>query len=383
MWAVSGSCKSTLLIVALTFLAACSSPQKKDQTSTPLEYDQTVTAPTILQSTNTAGDARNSKQDAPSPIVSKANERQPPRVPVELMQHWVSLEAWSFTNHFGKPQRDQNSQSPSFVVRSTNGILGIRIGSTAATWNGIRLDLAFPPQIGNGRPIVHALDALRNFEPLLAGAGSMDSTNRSIVIDPGHGGDKTGAKCVSNGRFEKEYTLDWALRLRPLLENAGWRVILTRTNDMDIALSNRIAVADRAQAGLFLSLHFNSVNGNGSAGEHGGLETYCLTPAGMPSSITREFEDNRNRAYANNAFDAENLHYAVRLHQALIANTSRRDRGIRRARFMTVLQGQNRPAVLIEGGYLTDSKESRVIATAEYRQKLAEAVAKALNEQHR
>jgi N-acetylmuramoyl-L-alanine amidase len=47
---------------------------------------------------------------------------------------------------------------------------------------------------------------------------------------------------------------------------------------------------------------------------------------------------------------------------------------------MTVLQGQNRPAVLIEGGYLSDPKESRLIATASHRQKLAEAVAKALTE---
>jgi N-acetylmuramoyl-L-alanine amidase len=64
----------------------------------------------------------------------------------------------------------------------------------------------------------------------------------------------------------------------------------------------------------------------------------------------------------------------------VIYATQRRDRGVRRARFMGVLRGQNRPAVLIEGGYLTHSDEAEVIATSAYRQKLAEAVAKALCE---
>src|SRR5262249_36600628 len=98
------------------------------------------------------------------------------------------------------------------------------------------------------------------------------------------------------------------------------------------------------------------------------------------STLTREFGDPRSHVYPNNAYDAQNLQYAVRLHRALVQATSQRDRGVRRARFMTVLQGQNRPAVLLEGGYLSDPKEARLIATASYRQKLAEAVAGVLSE---
>jgi UDP-glucose 4-epimerase len=169
--------------------------------------------------------------------------------------------------------------------------------------------------------------------------------------------------------------------LAALLESRGWKVYLTRTNDTDLALTNRVALADQLEAGFFLSLHFNSSNsGVNHHNEKGGLETYCLTPAGMPSTLTREFEDQHLRVYPNNAYDAQNVQYAVRLHRSLVLATAQRDRGVRRARFMTVLQGQNRPAVLIEGGYLSDPKESRLIATASHRQKLAEAVARALND---
>jgi N-acetylmuramoyl-L-alanine amidase len=62
----------------------------------------------------------------------------------------------------------------------------------------------------------------------------------------------------------------------------------------------------------------------------------------------------------------------------MLRKTGRKDRGVRRARFMTVLRDQHRPAVLLEGGYLSNPEEAKLIATPEYRQKLAEAVAEAL-----
>ena len=98
----------------------------------------------------------------------------------------------------------------------------------------------------------------------------------------------------------------------------------------------------------------------------------------MPSTLTRNFSDPWTDRYPNNYFDAENLQLAVRLHAALLRGTGEEDRGIRRARFMGVLLGQKRPAVLIEGGYLSNPHEAEKIESAEFRQKLAEAVAGAL-----
>jgi N-acetylmuramoyl-L-alanine amidase len=200
-------------------------------------------------------------------------------------------------------------------------------------------------------------------------------TNRVIVIDPGHGGDNPGARSQTTGRHEKDLTLDWALRLRPLLEAKGWTVFLTRTNDASMSLAERVEFADRHNAELFVSLHFNSL----PRISQGGLETYCLTPAGMSSHLIREEVDLPELTWPNNQHDAFNLQLATRIHQELVRTTGRSDRGVRRARFMGVLKTQNRPAVLLEGGYLSNPEEAQLIAQPAFRQKLAEAVANALN----
>ena len=109
-----------------------------------------------------------------------------------------------------------------------------------------------------------------------------------------------------------------------------------------------------------------------------GIETYCLTPVGAKSTLVREFEDDPRRVFANNAFDAENLVLAVRMHASLLNASGRKDRGVRRARFMTVLREQKRPAVLLEGGYLSHPTESQLILQEEFREKLAQAVVNGL-----
>jgi len=368
------------LTLALGLLGGCEAPPKQaQQRVTPLVGEM----PPSVSHEHPIVEIPPATNAPPKPDVSPlVNSKPPPALePVNEPNRWVAWEYWSLMNGFGKPQRLAGTPNLSYQLKSTNGQLAITIGSPMARWNGVNLELAYAPQLTNGQPFIHALDAIKNFDPLAMNCGLPPRTNRSIVLDPGHGGENTGARCICNNRYEKHYTLDWALRLRPLLEAHGWEVHLTRTNDTDLSLSDRVAFAEQVQADLFLSLHFNSVpSGYNGPNEHGGLETYCLTPAGMASTLTREFQDQRFRIYPNNAYDAENLQYAVRLHRALVEKTSRRDRGVRRARFMTVLQGQNRPAVLLEGGYLSDPKEARLIATANYRQDLAEALARALGD---
>lgn len=292
---------------------------------------------------------------------------------------WVPWEQWSRSNRWSKPERIRNSSSLAYELKNSNGRLEFTAGSRLANWNGVNLELGFAPKLANGQPMLHSLDVGKTLEPLSQSAALLRRTNRTIVIDPGHGGDNLGARSAVANRYEKEFTLDWAMRLAPLLKGLGWKVVLTRTNDVDLSLSNRVAAADACQADLFVSLHFNSTDQPQGASDNGGLETYCLTPVGMPSSLTRNFEDELHRLYPNNAFDLENYQFATRIQRALVDGTQRKDRGVRRARFMGVLRGQNRPAVLIEGGYLTYGSEAQLIASAQFRQKLADAVAKALS----
>jgi N-acetylmuramoyl-L-alanine amidase len=286
---------------------------------------------------------------------------------------WIPLERWSLSNGFGALRRVADV-TPSYWFTASNGTMGIRVGSQSASWNGLEYRLGFAPQLVDGRPFVHALDVRKNFLPLLDNPLRM-KTGPVIVIDAGHGGSDVGTSNVFSGHFEKEYTLDWARRLQALLATNGWTVWLTRTGDFAVPLSNRVAFAELHKADLFLSLHFNSSYPDR---QQSGLETYCLTPAGMPSNLTRGYKDDLWAVYPNNYFDEENLQFAIELHRALLDVNGHADRGVRRARFPAVLQGQNRPAVLVEGGYLSNPKEARLIADSAYRQKLAGAIAQAL-----
>jgi N-acetylmuramoyl-L-alanine amidase len=294
------------------------------------------------------------------------------------LETWVPLQRWTRNAGFASPLRSPAPPQLTYTLRSTNGAFVLSAGSQFARWNGIDLRLGFAPQLIDNQIYVHRLDLVKTVQPLLAGASRLNlGAAPVLVIDPGHGGENAGARSVLPGHYEKEYTLDWAWRLRNLMQAKGWQVYLTRSNDTDLALSNRVAFAADHKAALFLSLHFNSA---GEETVESGLETYCLTPVGMPSSLTRGFADEIFQTFPNNAYDTQNLLLAFAVHRSLLEVNGRQDRGVRRARFPGVLRGQERPSILIEGGYISNPREARLIADAAYRQKLAEGVARGLED---
>ena len=299
---------------------------------------------------------------------------KPAPVPVTT---WTALNRWTTEHKLAAPRLMTKTPLTTYQVSSDNGVMVLALGSLGATWNGIEVHLGFEPQMIDGQVFLHGLDLQKTFEPLLCAPPLTFGTNRVIVIDPGHGGLNSGTHSVVDGRFEKEFTLDWARRLVPLLATNGWQAYLTRTNDTDSALSNRVLFAEAHHADLFISLHFNS---GAPDTRQAGLETYCLTPAGMPSTLTRHFADPWFENLPNNSFDAQNMQLAVRLHAAVLHGSGEEDRGVRHARFIGVLRGQKRPAILLEAGYLSNPREARRIADPEFRQKLAEAVAAALRQ---
>lgn len=275
----------------------------------------------------------------------------------------------------GRPLGDNEPWTPIVAWCRHQGlpIPEIQPGSRAVRIGGIVHHLGFEPIEQAGAVCIHPLDRIKTFEVL--SHPTVWPEPRTVVLDPGHGGTQAGTRCLTGNRFEKEFTLDWALRLKPLLEARGWTVHLTRTNDLDLPLTDRVRIAETLRAGIFISLHFNSSFPSTQAR---GLETYCLTPCGMASTTTRVYADDTSATHPNNRHDDANLLLARRVHRHLLAATGAADRGIRRARFMEVLRGQDRPAVLVEGGFLSNPDESRAINTPAYRQRLAEGLAKAL-----
>jgi N-acetylmuramoyl-L-alanine amidase len=356
-----------IIFCALIFLAGCSTTPPQ----TPLNWQDTnaVVKPIVIQTNKPAIAIVKSN---PPPVVIPAQKP----APVAPVVTWASLEEWAAKQKIGRPHRISDSPATTYAIASTNGVMVLGIGTLGATWNGIEINLGFTPQLIDGEVFLHGLDLKKNLEPLLCEQPiSFPQTNRVIVIDPGHGGDNHGTASVLDGRFEKEFTLDWAKRLAPLLQTNGWTVFLTRTNDSYVTNADRVVFAEAHHANLFISLHFNS----GAPDEKPvGLETYCITPTGMPSTLTRNFSDVWSEQLPNNNFDAQNLRLAVKMHATILRAVGMEDRGVRRSRFDTVLRDQNRPAILVEGGYLSNPAEAKLIESADYRQKLAEAVANAL-----
>ena len=292
-------------------------------------------------------------------------------------QEWIPVS--EIGRFFGSVQslESHDTNSPAFAFTGPNGRLTVAAGKGQADWNGLTIALGFSPRLMDGETYLNSLEVKKTLDPLFSTHPWPSNQLHILVLDPGHGGTNTGAKSVLDNTFEKEYTLDWARRAKPLLEAEGWTVFLTRNQDVDMSLGERVAFADKVHADLFLSLHFNS-RAQTNLDEHGGVETYFTTPTGMPSNLILYPPDDTTQNYPNNAFDAENLQLAVHIHQAMLRASNQRDRGIRKARFMGVLRGQTRPAVLIEAAYLSDPKEAALAQSPAYRQRLAEALASAL-----
>src|ERR1043166_8772358 len=96
-----------------------------------------------------------------------------------------------------------------------------------------------------------------------AGAVSAQTRYNTIVIDPGHGGFDRGG--IPGQRvLEKSMNLDVALRLKPILEKAGYRVIMTRSTDIFVPLGARVAMANSYPNAIFLCVHFNSASRSGA-----------------------------------------------------------------------------------------------------------------------
>ena len=355
----------------LLLLAGCATTPREETGPPPAEITVTnavvvppkpvVIRPVLPPATNNSSDVHVNlppKITRPAPILT-----------------WTSLNNWAVRHKLSPPRKVASSPITAYAIGSPKGVMTLIIGSREATWNGVGIHLGYAPEVIDNQLFVYGLDLQKNLEPLLVNEPLTFGTNRVVVIDPGHGGINGGTISVLDKRPEKDFTLDCARRLKPLLEASGCQVFLTHTNDVDVALSNRVTFAEMHHASLFISLHFNSA---APSHRESGLETYCLTPVGLPSTLTRGNPDFLFQSFPNNDSDEANIQLAMRLHTAVLRASGEEDRGVRRARFMGVLHGQRRPAVLIEGGFLSNPSEAQHIENADFRQKIAEAIANVL-----
>ena len=184
------------------------------------------------------------------------------------------------------------------------------------------------------------------FSVLVAGVlGAAPLRAATVVLDPGHGGYDPGG--VPRQRFiEKKVTLEIAKRIEARLRAAGHKVIMTRTDDVFVELDDRVDISNSAPSrAVFVSIHCNSAP---SSAPHG-IETYH--------------------------YSSRSARLAQAIHSRVVAATGAEDRGVRKARFF-VLRNNRRVAVLVEMGFLTNSKEGAKLARDKrYQEKVAAAVA--------
>jgi N-acetylmuramoyl-L-alanine amidase len=242
-------------------------------------------------------------------------------------------------------------------------------GSREVMINGARSWLCFPAIEQNGKLLVSRTDVAKTIEPLVR-PHRVPSVGKvqTIVVDPGHGGYDKGQ--VSRYGYEKDFALDVARKLRPLLLSKGLRVIMTREGDYFVPLEVRAQIANKARDSIFVSIHFNASNDDRNAT---GFEIFSFTPRGAPSTSDRAAAPSALSTQPGSAVDAQSLALSACIYHSLLGHIPEYDRGIKRARF-AVLRLAKVPAVLIEGGFLTEQGQCKLIAQKEWRAKLAHAI---------
>jgi N-acetylmuramoyl-L-alanine amidase len=195
---------------------------------------------------------------------------------------------------------------------------------------------------------------------------AMPETASVIVIDPGHGGQDSGAMCA--GMLEKDLTLDVAQRIDRLLQAQGVPTVLTRVGDAYVSLPDRVALTNRVPHCVLVSIHFNEDNKPLSSG----VETYYAehqTPPGPALASWMPFWQKAVAAKPN----VESQSLAGFIQQELVGRTQSLNRGTKPQQFF-VITNVRHPAVLVEGGFLTNKADIAKIANPEYREQIAIAV---------
>ena len=184
-----------------------------------------------------------------------------------------------------------------------------------------------------------------------------------VVLDAGHGGRDDGAG--GNGRGEKERTLAVAGRPARLLKQFGFETVMTRTADVFVPLPDRTALANRLEDAVFISIHFNH------ASRGTGIETFFASEKVQPEN-SWTWIGFFNQPPAVSLDNGETL--AGFIQTSLVLRTEATNRGIH-GRPLYVVRHTRCPAALVECGFLSDPFEARLIANADYRERISQAIA--------
>lgn len=203
-----------------------------------------------------------------------------------------------------------------------------------------------PPQFSEKKPVPPASFLLKPDE------------RTQIILDPGHGGRDLGTHSKKPTKYqEKILTLATARMVKSQLEEMGYRVLMTRTRDVFISLDKRSQFANARDPDLFVSLHFNSAPNKQAEG----IEIFYYRS-----------EDDKDRT-------SDSKFLAHTILNRILKNTEAKSRGIKHGN-LSVIRETNMPAVLVEGGFLTNESEAHKIKDPEYLKRLSQGIAQGIHD---
>src|SRR5437867_5036951 len=201
-------------------------------------------------------------------------------------------------------------------------------GSREAIINGARSWLCFPVIEQHGKFLVSRTDVAKTIEPLVRPHRVPDVGKvQTVVLDPGHGGYDKGQ--VSRYGCEKDFALDVARKLRPILQAKGLRVIMTREGDYFVPLEVRAQIANAARNSIFVSIHFNA---SGDDPDATGFEIFSFTPRGAPSTSDNAVRSASFSKQPGSEVDAQSMALSACIYHSLLGHVPEYDRGIKRDR---------------------------------------------------
>lgn len=272
----------------------------------------------------------------------------------------------------------------------------LMVGENIALVNGSEKDLRSPVDTYRGIVVLprqfkeQVIDALfKDYSQPQQPRPASISTIKTIIIDAGHGGHDPGA-IGKSGLREKDVVLDIARRLAHYLEAEGKTVILTRSTDNFVTLAQRVKLANRNDADLFVSIHANANRSRSQSG----FEVYCLSDSVDDTARALTFvKENPNIKISNASFydsspelkaivwdmiytsnRQESLELAKHISRRVSTNLDIKTNGSKGGPYY-VLKWTKMPAVLIEVGYLSNQAEEKMLKNSFYRQQIAEQIA--------
>jgi len=229
----------------------------------------------------------------------------------------------------------------------------------------------------------------------LGGCMGPDRSNRLVVIDAGHGGHDCGAQC--GGRQEKELVLQIVKKLQKEFRSEGYRVYMTRGSDRFLKLGERTRIADKKDADVFISVHANAIADKSRFEKVEGVETYFLQKT--RDARSQRIAQRENAAVLKGTDDlsknvivdavltgpkvVESHKLAIDVQNNIMKRLRSRypdakNGGAKPAPFY-VLVGASRPSILVEVGYITNSKERKRLFDPDYQERIAEGIVEGVN----